>query len=1208
MKDPKAIRKAIMTAKSVAKLIDPHFGRVPLPELGGFGANRPFEEHSPMVHEAYGQPMPEHFGGGGNVGDGDQEIIAYHGSPHEFAAFDMGARGRGHGQSAFGSGHNFAENEDVARRYRDMVARENQIGDVVHKHTGEAIDPNSREAELFRRAVRFGDRDLSHAARAHWPSTIEALRNRIEEFERARPELNDDPWVDSEIADMRHDAAAHERAIALAGTHRFDPKGHMYEVGLKIDPKKMLKWHEPLEMQPEELRRHAATIGDLREGATGADIYRHLSRNQLADPSSVSSLHYSGDRANEILGDLGLHGIQWRDTDSRVAPGHGQNNYTIWDDSRIKVRKRYKDGGYAEGGSPEIDYSQPDNDTGLYSHAANVASQLPQERGSPEQFKNMLLNKGVKPSELEWSEYDHVLGNKPHVTRDEVAKHFWINNPDIKETKFHHGAGSNRLPYHEKYTIPGGENYREILLKRGDGEDGFQGVQGHFGHEPGILASLRMKDREDVQGNKILHLDELQSDWGQQARKHGYKDPERVRLATQKAREANEAFEVANAGDDTDAYLSAREARNQAMREVDSARQAVDPSPYIGKTNDWVDLGLKRALLEAAKGGHDKLAWSPGDVQADRYDLSSHIGEIRHEKNDDGTYNLDVYDPRGGPVLYKEDIPAEKIPEYVGKDMADKIFEGHGDKDEDPGYRDWRSLRGLDLKVGGEGMHHFYDNLLPKRLMRLAKMHDPDAKLSQTLIDHPKEHHDDDWGLSPEQTDTLLPALEITPRMRESILKRGFPAYAEGGEVEGYSYGGGADPAKVKKALERIYNPLSPNLEHVKHALKIAQSYNTPMGGETGVGSFYRIKQSLPVSGVKSTVGNIPGINLKPVKKGSWEDFYNRAKGGLMVNVGGDLSGFGRLTHINGKKLAWPVDLHAGADYMREPNPGRVWANIQAHATSFSKKIRDAEEAGKEVFGVLSPMGPVAVDSSHNMFDALMAQIPGANIDTKDMKAFDDAIKRGEHLEAEDRKNPKIMDALQRWPGIAKAKEASDFARPSSKQISGANRSSIVKFMGQEKWQKMGFPEVGMTRVAITNPDLVGIGGNKLGYRIAKLSSKPVVNAGRVFEHSTYPVDTFGEYLQDVPLVERHDATPDVTDQIITTPYKGDIIAHPYSADDRGRSTYRQLFEQQKQMQPVNQRMLDSIMSADERKQKLGFKKGGTVKRALMIAKGRKKK
>ena len=934
MKDPKAIRKAIMTAKSVARLIDPHFGRVPLPEIGGFGSDKPFEEHSPMVHASYGEPMPEHFAGGG----------------------------------------------------------------------------------------------------------------------------------------------------------------------------------------------------------------------------------------------------------------------------------------YADGGSPENTYAQPD-ETGLYSHAAHVASQLPQERGTPEQFKGMLLNKGVKPDEFKWSEYDYAFGDKPQVTRDEVARRFWINKPDIQETELHRRHGSNHRPYHEKYTVPGGENYRELLLKHGDGEDGFEGVKGHFGGEAGILASLRMKDRHDAQGNKVLHLDELQSDWGQQARKHGYKDPERVRLATEKARAANEAFQEADAGDDTDAYLSAREARNQAFKELDSARQAVDPAPYVGKTNDWVDLGLKRALLEAVKGGHDKLAWSPGDIQADRYDLSNHIGEIRHEKNEDGTYNLDVYDPRGGPVLYKEDIPPEKMPEHVGKEMAEKIFAGHGDKDDDPGYRDWRSLRGLDLKVGGEGMRQFYDDLLPKRLMKLAKQHDPDAKLHQILIEHPKEHGDDDgWGLAPEQADTFLPALEITPRMRESILKKGFPAYAEGGEVEGYAGGGvpDIDPEAFRQHLKRIHSPLSENTEAVQHALKIAQSYRHPLGAETGTGSFYNIKQSMPVNEVRATIGDIPGIKLQSPKKKSWEDFYHRGKGGVFINMGGDLSNFGRMTHINDKALAWPVDLHAGTKYMLEPNPGKVWANAAAHASSFEKRIREAEEAGKEAFGIFSPMGPTAVNSSHNMFDALMAQIPGAGIEKKDLRAFDKALKSGLHLDASIRKDPKKLkthiDALKAWPGLENAKEASEYARPEAGNLSGVHRSMIVNFMDKSNWRDKGFPEVGVTRAAITDPELKGIGGNKIGHRVVKLSSKPNERSKTLFKHSTYPIDTSGEYIMDVPAIQRHYAAPDVMERLIGKPTKAGQIVHPYSEDALGRATARKMMEEQKQVQPINQRMLDSAMMGMENQEKYGFKSGGTVKRALMIAKGGKKK
>jgi hypothetical protein len=531
-------------------------------------------------------------------------------------------------------------------------------------------------------------------------------------------------------------------------------------------------------------------------------------------------------------------------------------------------------------------------------------------------------------------------------------------------------------------------------------------------------------------------------------------------------------------------------------------------------------------------------------------------------------------------------------------------------------YRDWRTLSGVDLTIGGKGMKKFYDEMVPKRLIKLAKQHDPDAKFSVSTVKHPKEFYEPEVGEKDSDyipdVETDLPTLEITPKMRESILKKGFSAYADGGEVEGYAGGGDVDPERVREYLKRIQSPLSSNPASVQKALQIAQSYRGRTGMETGVGSFYGIKQSMPAKDVTSTIGDIPGVKLKPKKQGSWEDFYNLAKDNEFVNVGGDLSGFGRLTHINGKELAWPVDLHAGADYMREPNPGRVWANIQAHSTGYKNKIADANKRGKDLYGILSPMGPAAVSSSHNMFDSLMAQIPNAGIDSDHIKEFDAALKRGEHLGDLKTKKPKLfaeyIDKLKKWPGLENAKEASEFARPETGNINGTHRTKIVEFMDKAYWRDRGFPEVGVTRAAISNPDLMGVGGNKLGYRAVKLTANEPIGGKKIFEHSTYPVDTFGEYVMDLPLVQRHYAQPDVIDRMVANPTKSGQVVHPYSEDAMGRSTARKLFEEQKQVQPVNQRMLDSVMTGLENQEKYGLKRGGKVRGALMIAKGLKKR
>lgn len=1011
---------------------------------------------------------------------------------------------------------------------------------------------------------------------------------------------------------------------------------------------------------------------------------------------------------------------------------------------------------YASGGEVDeqpIDYAAPDK-MGLYSHGAATAASFPQAKASPEEFRSMLTNRGVKPAEFQESGYDEAFAGQPQVTREQVAEHFHQNRTPIEEKGFYsqnantesiaaledeywkkyreyterkqahirenpdvefdpnreesdalrRELNENRRalreselyiesagdPHHEEHMLPGGENYREIALKHGGDDVKFEGVDIHLGGEPNVLTHLLMKDRTDSEGKRLLHLDELQSDWGQKGRKEGFSGP------IDEDRYQKLAWNLDNSPED-----------EAEFEEMKKKIKGVSPAPYVTKTDDWVDLGLKRAMMEAAKGGHDKLAWSPGDINADRYNLSKHIDNIHHEKNDDGTYNVMAYNHKGAKVYDQDDLAEKDVVDVLGKDVAGKIFSGEGiDREgaqakvkeahnayedfkgklvetdmqrrmadrlerepdfnwteekkqelqnilsDDLGdtvggsnhfyakklgleeehnalydnvqkafsdmnkapyspYRDWRTLSGVDLTVGGEGMKKFYDEILPKRLMKLAKQHDPDAKFSVSTVKHPKEYSDNGRSDYISDTTTDLPALDITPRMRESILKKGFVARAAGGEVEGYAEGGDVDPERVREYLKRIQSPLSSNPESVQRALQIAQSYRGKTGMETGTGSFYNIKQSMPVSDVRSTIGDIPGISLKKEKPLSWDKFHDIAKGGSLINMGGDLSNFGRLTHINDKELSWPVDLHAGAKYMREPNPGQVWRNNKSHATGFMNKIKAEEGAGRDVYGILSPMGPTAVNSSHNMFDALMAQIPTSSIKKADLEAFDQALLNGEHLPADVRKNPaqfaRAMQALDQWPGIANAKASSEYARPKAGNLSGSHRSLIVDFMDKSRWRDRGFPEVGVTRAAITDPALKGISGNLLGHRVVKLSSKGS-DEPELFEHSTYEKPSFGEYVGDVPLTQRHYVMPDVVEKMIANPTQKGQVVHPYSEDAMGRSTARKLFEEQKQVQPINQRMLDSVMMGEENKQKYGLKKGGKVRSALMIAKGLKKR
>jgi hypothetical protein len=131
----------------------------------------------------------------------------------------------------------------------------------------------------------------------------------------------------------------------------------------------------------------------------------------------------------------------------------------------------------------------------------------------------------------------------------------------------------------------------------------------------------------------------------------------------------------------------------------------------------WPDLGLKQQLLEAAKDPDAQwLGFTSGQTQAARYDLSKQISRVEF---DAGDRQLRAFD-HGGREVIRQTTGPENLPDYIGKEAAQKLLASTPSlhpTDQTPLY----SLSGVDLQVGGEGMRHFYDELLPKRLQKIVK-------------------------------------------------------------------------------------------------------------------------------------------------------------------------------------------------------------------------------------------------------------------------------------------------------------------------------------------------------------------------------------------------------------------------------------------------------------------------------------------------------
>ena len=139
---------------------------------------------------------------------------------------------------------------------------------------------------------------------------------------------------------------------------------------------------------------------------------------------------------------------------------------------------------------------------GFYSHGADVAANLPQQRGTTQQLVAALQKGGVKPAELKAAGLDDLSDMPPTTSREELADFFHRTQPPLQETvlggpslssanrlararQLAIGRGdewetlgpNQRQAYEDwaqseapaehkfaKYTLPGGQNYREVLM------------------------------------------------------------------------------------------------------------------------------------------------------------------------------------------------------------------------------------------------------------------------------------------------------------------------------------------------------------------------------------------------------------------------------------------------------------------------------------------------------------------------------------------------------------------------------------------------------------------------------------------------------------------------------------------------------------------------------------------------------------------------
>lgn len=209
-----------------------------------------------------------------------------------------------------------------------------------------------------------------------------------------------------------------------------------------------------------------------------------------------------------------------------------------------------------------------------------------------------------------------------------------------------------------EYTEPGGDNYREFLIKYDDPKVQFD--ESHFDEE-NVIAHFRTKDRTTSDGKKVFYIEEIQSDWGQKGRQRGFKQSEEeMREISNKRKQAQTKLDkyikqVQDSGEDLagkdlDEATALRMYLQQTQNFVIDNDQKIFKAPFITDTDKWTQLTLKRILSKAVDEGYDFVSLTPGKAQMDRW-------------NDEGVAKF-----------YDEIVPknAEKIVKKLDKNAIQK--------------------------------------------------------------------------------------------------------------------------------------------------------------------------------------------------------------------------------------------------------------------------------------------------------------------------------------------------------------------------------------------------------------------------------------------------------------------------------------------------------------------------------------------------------
>ena len=260
--------------------------------------------------------------GNGNYYTQTYNQSAWHGSPHDFDEFDLGAIGTGEGNQAHGWGLYFAKNREVAQAYKDVLGIDSV--EIISGDTKYRLNDD----------IEWYDNKTKSIVDAESPLSM-ALTTLSEEGKRTKAIKNLTDFINSKKDNKSDYVVAQikraEQAVQILNDSHFET--HQWNTMFEVDipeNEHLLNEQKNIEEQSHTVKKAISKISNEINSSvlnnsklSGKEFYKLLS-NELG-----------GDRlASKYLNEHGIKGITYEGVEDGRC-------YVVFDDKAIKVIKKY---------------------------------------------------------------------------------------------------------------------------------------------------------------------------------------------------------------------------------------------------------------------------------------------------------------------------------------------------------------------------------------------------------------------------------------------------------------------------------------------------------------------------------------------------------------------------------------------------------------------------------------------------------------------------------------------------------------------------------------------------------------------------------------------------------------------------------------------------------------------------------------------------